>query len=87
MIKAEFGITLTSEIKKNKYIYYRSQNLRSSARANISQKKVQEAIVQRLKEFYIPKDMYPLFAQTAKELLSERVAIHAEQAKGIDLEI
>lgn len=87
MIKDEFGITLTSEIKKDKYIYYRSQNLRSSARANISQKKVQEAIIQRLKEFYIPKEMYPLFAQTAKELLSERVAIHAEQTKGIDLEI
>lgn len=60
IIKDSEGIALTCDIKKEKYIYYRNQNLRSSCKVNINEKRIEERIIEKLKEYYLPASLYPL---------------------------
>ncbi len=66
------GIILTAEVKKNKYIYYRSQNLRSSCKVNISQISIENSIIEKLKEIHFSKPLYEKVMKIACKYLEKK---------------
>lgn len=48
IIKDELWIPLTAEVKKGKYIYYKNQNLRSNCKISISERIVENTIIEEL---------------------------------------
>ncbi len=59
-------LALTSELKKKRLVYYRSQGLRSKCTVNISQRLLEEAIAERLSEVLLPPEQYELIAKMTR---------------------
>ena len=72
MIRDSEWIYLTADVKKEKYIYYRNQNLRSSCRINISQNIIEQEVTEKLKEYIFPSHLYKMWLALWKELIEER---------------
>jgi DNA invertase Pin-like site-specific DNA recombinase len=89
LIKDSNWIVLTGEVKKNKYIYYRSQNLRSNSKINISEKKIESQIIEKLNEIVFPKSLYQKMMKIANKYLESKnqnaIELEIELQKEINL--
>ncbi len=72
IIRDAEGVTLSAEVKKDRYIYYRSQNLRSSCKINISQAKIESVVIEKLKEFVFPKSLHALCMKMAIQSIEKK---------------
>jgi hypothetical protein len=69
-------------VKQGKYIYYRNQNLRSSCKVNISEKQIEESIVEKLKEYHFPANFYGTCLLAGKDLIdSKNQSIQAQESE------
>lgn len=72
IIKDSEGIALTGDIKQGKYIYYRNQNLRSSCKVNISEKRIEECVIEKLADTQFPIGIYELCLKIGKKIIDEK---------------
>ena len=87
MIRDSNGILLTADVQKGKYIYYKNQNLRSSCRVNISQKIVEDTVVEKLKDYTFPISQYEHCLKFWKAIIAKKNGHIMEMEEEIEKEI